>query len=92
MNIHDFFPLSLALNLRPKERIGRGVMQRHCVIQRWVQRKTDQKLHINCVFCFQDRRSLCFILFVWFICSKNMFKHTLTHTIAKKKSTFALKN
>ena len=26
----------------------------------------------------------CFILFIWFIWSKNMCKHTLTHIIAKK--------
>ena len=60
-------------------------MARYCVIARWVQRKTDQKLifngnYTNRVFCFQDTLSLCFILFIW---SKNMCKHTLTH-IAKK--------
>ena len=64
-------------------------MTRRCVIERWVQRKIDQKtdfqwkLHTNHVFCFQDTLSLCFILFIWFIWSKNMCKHTLTHIIAK---------
>ena len=40
--------------------------------------------HKSCFFCFQDTLSLCFILFIWFIWSKNMYKHTLTHIIAKK--------
>ena len=72
------------------------VMTQRCVIERWVQRKTDQKLifqwklHTNRVFCFQDTLSLCFILFIWFIWSKNMCKHTLTHIIAKK-CNFCLK-
>ena len=75
------------------EKIGPGVMTRRCVIERWVQRKTDQKLIFNgnytqivffVVFLFQDTLSLCFILFIWFIWSKNMCKHTLTHIIAKK--------
>ena len=65
-------------------------MTRRCVIARWVQRKTDfpLKLHTNRVFCFfvfQDTLPLCFILFIWFIWSKNMCKHTLTHIIAKKR-------
>ena len=50
-------------------------MTRRCVIERWVQRKTDQKLIFNgnytqimffCIFLFQDALSLCFILFIWF--------------------------
>ena len=74
-------------------------MTRRCVIERWVQRKTDQKLIFNgnytqivffVVFLFQDTLSLCFILFIWFIWSKNMCKHTLTHIIAKK-CNFCLK-
>ena len=72
-------------------------MTRRCVIERWVQRKTDQKLIFNgnytqiVFFCFQDTLSLCFILFIWFIWSKNMCKHTLTYIIAKK-CNFAWKN
>ena len=71
-------------------------MTRRCVIERWVQRKTDQKLIFNgkntqiVFFCFQDTFSLCFILFIWFIQSKNMCKHTLTHIIAQK-CNFCLK-
>ena len=81
------------------KKIGPGVMTRRCVIERWVQRKTDQKLIFNgnytqivffVVFLFQDTLSLCFILFIWFIWSKNMCKHTLTHIIAKK-CNFCLK-
>ena len=80
-------------------KIGPGVMTRRCVIERWVQRKTDQKLIFNgnytqivffVIFLFQDTLSLCFILFIWFIWSKNMCKHTLTHIIAKK-CNFCLK-
>ena len=65
-------------------------MTRRCVIERWVQRKTDQKLIFNgnytkiVFFVFQDALSLCFILFIWFIWSKNMCKHTLTYIIVKK--------
>ena len=44
--------------------------------------------HKSCFFVlffwFQDTLSLCFILSFWFIWSKNMCKHTLTHIIAKK--------
>ena len=72
-------------------------MTRRCVIARWVQRKTDfpLKLHTNRVFffiffVFQDTLPLCFILFIWFIWSKNMCKHTLTHIIANK-CNFCLK-
>ena len=68
-------------------------MTRRCVIERWFQRKTDQKLIFNgnykqivffvIFFLFQDTLSLCFILFIWFIWSKNMCKHTLTHHCQK---------
>ena len=48
LKLHDFFPSSLALDLRPfKKKIGPRVMTRRCVIERWVQRKTDQKLIFN---------------------------------------------
>ena len=93
LKLHDFFSSSLALDLRPFfKKIGPRVMTWRCVIERWVQRKTDQKLIFNGnytqiatnrVFCSQDTLSLCFILFTWFIWSKNMCKHTLTHIIAK---------
>ena len=80
-------------------KIGPGVMTGRCVIERWVQRKTYQKLIFNgnytqivffVVFLFQDTLSLCFIVFIWFIWSKNMCKHTLIHIIAKKYN-FCLK-
>ena len=79
------------------KKIGPRIMTRRCVIERWVQRKTVQKLIFNgnytqiVFFCFQDTLSLCFILFIWFIWRKNMCKHTLTHIIAKK-CNFAWKN
>ena len=59
----------------------------------WPKTDFQWKLHTNRVFCsflFQDTLALCFILFIWFIWSKNMCKHTLTHIIAKK-CNFCLK-
>ena len=96
--LHDFFSSSLALDLRPfQKKIGPRVMMRRCVIERWVQRKTDQKLIFNgnytqivLVFFSGYTFTICFILFIWFVWSKNMFKHTLTHIIAKK-CNFCLK-
>ena len=95
LKLHDFFFLSLALNLRPFKKIEPRVMTRRCVIERWVQRKTDKNwcsmeiTHKSC-FCFQDTLSLCLILSICFIWSKNMCKHTLTHIVAKK-CNFCLK-
>ena len=57
------------------------------VIARWVNEKLHfpLKLHINRVFFFFFcALPLCYILFIWFICSKNVSKHSLTHIIAKK--------
>ena len=40
LKLHDFFPSSIALNLRPFFlKIGPRVMMRRCVIERWVQQK-----------------------------------------------------
>ena len=48
LKLRDFFSSSLALNLRPFFlKIGPRFMTRRCVIERWVQRKTDQKLIFN---------------------------------------------
>ena len=77
-------------------KIGPRVMTRRCVIARWVQRKNWFSIEIThksrffVFFVFQDTLPLCFILFIWFIWSKNMCKHTLTHIIAKK-CNFCLK-
>ena len=63
-------------------------MTRRCVIERWVQRKTDQKLIFNGnytqIVFFVFRIHFHYVLFIWFIWSKNVCKHTLTHIIAKK--------
>ena len=70
--------------------IGQGVMTLRCEIECWIQRKKwpkfdfQLKLHTNHVFCYQNTLSPSFILFTWFIWSKNMCKHTLTHIIAKQ--------
>ena len=40
--------------------------------------------HTQIVFFVFRIHFHCFILFIWFIWSKNMCKHTLTHIIAKK--------
>ena len=48
LKLHDFFSSSLALNLRSFFfKIGPRVMTRRCVIERWVQQKTDKKLIFN---------------------------------------------
>ena len=77
--------------------IGPRVMTRRCVIECWVQRKTDQKLIFNgnytqivfFVFRIHFHYMLYLIHLVYW--SKNMCKHTLTHIIAKN-ATFAWKN
>ena len=69
-----------------------------CVIERWVQRKTDQKLIFNgnytqivfFVFFVSGYTFTMFYLIYLVIWSKNMCKHTLTHIIAKK-CNFCLK-
>ena len=98
LKLHDFFSSSLALDIRSfKKKIGPGVMTRGCVIERWVQRKTDQKLIFNgnytqiVFFCFQDTLSLCFILFSWFIGVRTCVS-ILWHTSLPKNATFAWKN
>ena len=70
LKLHDFFPSSLALDLRPfLKKIGPGVMTQRCVIEHWVQRKTDQKLIFNGnytqnrVFCIFFVSGYTFIMF-----------------------------
>ena len=62
------------------------------VIARWINEKLDfpLKLHVSRVFCRFCALPLCFISFIWFICNKNVCKHSLTHIIAKK-CNFCLK-
>ena len=100
LKLLDFFPSSLALDLRPFFiKIGFRAMTRRCVIARWVQRKTDfpLKLHTNRVFFFfflsfrihfQYVLSYLFGLF-WVRTCVNMCKHT---TSLLKNATFAWKN
>ena len=96
LKLPDFFPLSLALDLRPfLKKLDCGYdaalcNRALCPTKNWPKTDFQWKLHTNRVFCFQDTLSLCFILFIWFIWSKNMCKHTLTHIIAKK-CNFCLK-
>ena len=70
-------------------------MTRRCVIERWVQRKTDQKLIFNYTqivfFVFRIHFHYVLSYLFEFIWSKNICKHTLTHIIAKK-CNFAWKN
>ena len=81
-------------------KIGLGVMTRHCVIERWVQRKTDQKLIFNgnytqivffCIFLFQDTLSLCFI-YLFGLFEVRTCVNILWHTSLPKNATFAWKN
>ena len=81
-------------------KIGAGVMTRRCVIERWVQRKTDQKLIFN--------RNYAQIVFFVFFCFRIHFHYVLSHlfglfgvrtcvsilwhTSLPKNATFAWKN
>ena len=61
------------------------VMTLRRVIARWVKQKfwfSIEITHKSC-FCLHCALPLCFILFIWFICSKNVCKHSLAHIIAK---------
>ena len=97
LKLHDFFFFKPCAQFKTiSKKIGPRVMTRRCVIERWVQRKTDQKLIFNgnytkiVLFVFRIHFH-CFILFIWFIWRKNMCKQTLTHIIAKT-CNFAWKN
>ena len=98
LKLLDFFPSSLALDLRPFFlKIGPRVMTWCCVIARWVQRKTDfpLKLHTNRVFLsflsfrihFHYVLSYLFGLFGVRTCVS-----ILWHTSLLKNATFAWKN
>ena len=70
-------------------------MTQRCVIEHWVQRKTDQKLIFNgnytqIVFLFSGYTFTMFYLIYLVYLKENMCKHTLTHIIAKK-CNFCLK-
>ena len=100
LKLYDFFSSSLALDLRPFLKNWTGgydAALRNRPLgptKNWPKTDFQWKLHTNRVFfcfvLFQDTLSLSFILFIWFIWSKNMCKHTLTHIIAKK-CNFCLK-
>ena len=66
-------------------KIGPRVMTPRHVIASWVNEKLDfpLKLHIKSCFCLFCVLPLCFVSLIWFICSKNVCKHSLTHIIAK---------
>ena len=87
-------------------KIGPGVMTRRCVIEPWVQRKTDQKL----IFRGYYTQIVFFVFFFFFVffCFRIHFHHVLSylfglfgvrtcvsilwHTSLPKNATFALKN
>ena len=72
LKLHDFFSSSLALDLRPFFlKIGPGVMTRRCVIERWAQRKTDQKLIFNGNYTQ--------IVFLYFFCFRIHFHYVLSY-------------
>ena len=98
LKLHDVFLFKPCAQFKIIfKKIGPRVMTGRCIIVRWVQRKTDQKLIFNenytqiMFFVFRIHfhyvLSYLFGLF-WF---KHMCKHTLTHIIAKK-CNFAWKN
>ena len=101
LKLHDVFSSSLALDLRPfKKKIGPRVTTRRCVIERWVQRKTDQKLIFNgnytqiVFFVFRIHfhyvLSYKFGLFLFF--GVRTCVSILWHTSLSKNATFAWKN
>ena len=83
-------------------KIGPGVMTRRCVIERWVQRKSDQKLIFNgnlhtnrvfCIFLFQDTLSLHYVLSHLFgLFGVRTCVSILWHTSLPKNATFDWKN
>ena len=98
LKLHDFFSSSLALDLRPfKKKIGRRVMTRRCVIERWVQRKTDQKLifsgnYTQIVF-FVFRIHFHYVLsYLFALFGVRTCVSILWHTSLPKNATFAWKN
>ena len=101
LKLHDFFSSSLALDLRPFFlKIGPGVMTRRCVVERWVQRKTDQKLIFNgnytqivffVFFCF--RIHFHYVLSYFFgLLGVRACVSILWHTSLPQNATFAWKN
>ena len=95
-----FFPSSLALDLRQIFfKIGPRVMTWRCVIERWVQRKTDQKLifsgnYTQIVF-FVFRIHFHYVLHVSYLFGLFGVRtcvSILWHTSLPKNATFAWKN
>ena len=74
-----FFPSSLVLDLRPLlKKIGPGVMTQRCVIERRVQRKTDQKLIFNGNYT-QIVFFVFFFFFFFFFCFRIHFHYVLSY-------------
>ena len=79
------------------KKIGPGVMTRHCVIERWVQRKTDQKLIFNGnytqIVFFVFRIHFHYVLsYLFGLFGVRTCVSILWHTSLPKNATFAWKN
>ena len=98
LKLHDFFPSSLALDLRPfKKKIGPEVMRRRCVIEHWVQKKTDQKLIFNGnytqIVFFAFRIHFHYVLsYLFGLFGVRTCVSILWHTSLPKNATVAWKN
>ena len=78
-------------------KIGPRVMTRHCVIERWVQRKTDQKLIFNGnytqIVFFVFRIHFHYVLsYLFGLFGVRTCVRILWHTSLPKNATFAWKN
>ena len=64
LKLHDFFSFKPCAQFKTiKKKIGPGVMTRRCVIERCVQRKTDQKQIFN-----GNYTQIVFLVFFFFFC------------------------
>ena len=80
-----------------KKKIGPRVMTRHCVIERWIQRKTDQKLIFNGnytqIVFFVFRIHFHYVLsYLFGLFGVRTCVSILWHTSLPKNATFAWKN
>ena len=80
-----------------KKKISPRVMTRRCVIERWVQRKTDQKLIFNGnytqIVFFVFRMHFHYVLsYLFGLFGVRTFVSILWHTSLPKNATFAWKN
>ena len=97
LKLHDFFLTPCARFKTIFKKIGPRVMTRRCVIERWVQRKTDQKLIFNGnytqIVFFAFRIHFHYVLsYLFGLFGVRTYVNILWHTSLPKNATFAWKN